>query len=371
VDDREKVVVSLIRRFEQAVRDHRDRVKTRQGLDEAILQRYFDVAFLLNAVKPGTEEGAIQVAEFLRSEFDEVASKAAEMLDGTAYYPSVVDRLFEDVATRGMRQWPNRQAGALASFSEVPEVRQRLLGCLRGKDEALRHGAVIAFTYLKERAGPEAAAELFAIAGNDDDELQSKALHGLHEIAPQDRNLRQLALRLVRSEKFWVRGHAIACLEPFPDRECIGALLASLLDEGGHDFDNAADAAKLLEKLPLDADQCLAPLMAAFETLLGREDKSHEENAAFRKGIEALALAFKQAAERRGESTEGLGTVSYSAPENLASLLRLLGKLGAKARPALPLIKSFLARPYVAGGADEPKLQEILHAIEGGDVIHN
>lgn len=51
---------------------------------------------------------------------------------------------------------------------------------------------------------------------------------------------------MIQSDKFWVRGYAVSCLEAFPDGESISAPIASFLDEGGHDFDNAGSAAKLL-----------------------------------------------------------------------------------------------------------------------------
>jgi hypothetical protein len=365
--DRETVVVGLIRRFEQAVRDHHEQVKNRKAgvpLDPKITARYFDVAFLLQAAKPETEKEAIQVAAFLRSEFDDVRAHAAEMLDGSPYFPAVVDRLFENITTYGIHQWPNRQAHALASFADKPEVRHRLLNCFHSQDEKLRYVAVLAFSYLNDKAGAEAESELWAIALNEIDRLQSEALSGLRKIDPRNNKLRQLALRLMKSDKFWVRGHAIACLEAFQDRESIDALLASLLDQGGHDFDNAGAAAKLLGKMPLDADQVLAPLIATLKTLLEREDKLYEEQTGYRDGIQALATAFKVAAEVRGDSSEDLGIVSYASPETLLAVARVVAKLGSAARPALPLIQSCLTRPYVSGSSDEGEWDTILDAIE-------
>jgi len=365
--DREAVVVGLIGRFEQAVRDHHDQVKNRKAgvpLDQEIMARYFDVVFLLQAAKPRTEKEAIQVADFLRSEFDDVRAHAAEMLEGAPYFPSVVDRLFENITTYGIRQWPNRQARALASFADKPEVRRQLLNCFHSQDEKLRHVAVLAFSYMNEKPGAEAESELFAIATNESDGLQSAALNGLRKIDPRNNKLRELALRLIKSDKFWVRGHAIACLEAFPDRESIDTLLASLLDQGGHDFDNAGAAAKLLGMMPLDADQVLAPLMATLKTLLEREDKLYEEQAGYRDGIQALATAFKVAAEARSDSSEGLGVVSYASPETLLAVARVLGKLGAAGRSAIPLIQSCLARPYVSGASDEGEWRKVLKAIE-------
>jgi hypothetical protein len=48
-------------------------------------------------------------------------------LAGAPYFPVIVDRLFENVSKHGIRQWPNRQARALATFADRPEVRHRLL----------------------------------------------------------------------------------------------------------------------------------------------------------------------------------------------------------------------------------------------------
>jgi hypothetical protein len=97
---RETVVVGLVRRFEQAVRDHLDHLKNLAlgaPLDKGFMQRYFDVAFLLSAAKPKTESEAIKVAGFLRSEFDDVRTHAAEMLEGAPYFPVLVERLFDPV----------------------------------------------------------------------------------------------------------------------------------------------------------------------------------------------------------------------------------------------------------------------------------
>lgn len=368
LEDRETVVVGLLRRFEQAVRDHHNQVKNRkpnEPLDRNITQRYFDVCFLLPAAKPKTEEAALQVAEFLSSELDEVIAHAAEMLEGTAFSAKVVNKLFEGIANQGIREWPNRKARALASFADVPEVRERLLTCLHAEGDNARHGAVLAFTYLRERAGEQAVNKLFAIAGNDDDPLQAEALDGLRQIVPHDPKLRQQALRLIGSDKFWVRGHAIPCLEKFSDRESTDALLKSLLDEGGHDFDNAGSAAKLLAKRHLSAKHVLKPLMTVLETLLEREDSDYRQYADFRTGVQTLATAFKEAAEKQGTSTERLGIVHYSSPDSLASILPIFANLGADARPALPLLHRLLERPYITGSEDETRFRDMIQQIEG------
>ncbi len=363
---RESVVVGLIRRFEEAVRAHHNQVYNRPRgtpLEMAIMQRCFDVAFLLCAAQPKTETEAIQVADFLRSEFDDVRAHAAEMLEGAHYFPVVVERLFENITTHGVRQWPHRQSRALASFVEVREVRERLMSCFHSHDESLRYAAVLAFSYVGENTEPEAEAKMFAIAANDEDKLQGAALSGLRKIAPQSGRLRELALRLMQSDKFWVRGNAIYCLEAFCDRESIGALLASLLDEGGHDFDNAGAAAKLLEQMPLDASQVLASLMDKLRTLLEREDHRYAKQEGLGTEIQKLATVCKDAAEEGEEWTDGLGVVFYASPDTLRAVARVLSKLGAAATPAIPLIESCLARPYVSGASDREDWREILEAI--------
>lgn len=234
--NREAVVVGLISRFEQAVKEHHDQVKNRRTgtpLDRDIMQRYFDVCYLLVAAKPKTEKSVIQVADFLRSDKSDVHEQASAMLDGATYFPVIIERLFENVSTYGIRQWPNRQSSALASFAHIPEVRLRLMNCFHSQEENLRYLAVMAFPCLKQQAGLNAEEELFAIAENDADKLQGAALDALHAITLHSPRLKQIALRLVRSDKYWVRGNAIACLEEFQDRESIDALLIALLDEGG------------------------------------------------------------------------------------------------------------------------------------------
>lgn len=363
---REMVVVGLIRRFERTVRDHHDHVKNRDRatpLDHGTLARYFDVAFFVIAAKPKTEQAVIQVSDFLRSDKDEVHEKASEMLQGAPYFPVIVDRLFENVATHGIRQWPNRQSRTLASFAYVPEVRLRLMNCFQSEEENLRYLAVMAFSYLKEDAGPGAESELFAIAEKDEDRLQSAAMGGLHAINSRSDRLRRLALRLVHSDKYWVRGTAIACLESFHDRESIDALLAALLDEGGPDFDNAGTAAKLLTEIPLEADRVLTPLVAALKTLLEREDRLYEQQADYRTEVQTLANLFKEAAERRGDTTEGLGVVTYASPETLLAVARVLGSLGVAAHSAIPLIEDCFKRPYVAAASDGEEWRKILKAI--------
>jgi sirohydrochlorin ferrochelatase len=80
-DERERVVAGLIRWYEQAVRDYRQRVTiSMTEAEELILVRPLNVAVLFKAAKPKTEESALQVAGFLRSEFDQVCITAAEML---------------------------------------------------------------------------------------------------------------------------------------------------------------------------------------------------------------------------------------------------------------------------------------------------
>ena len=365
--DREEVVVGLIRRFEQVVRDHHDQVKHRQRgapSDKAILVRYFDLTYLVGTAKPKTEKSVNQVADFLLSDKSEVHEKASEMLRGAPYFPVIVDRIFENIATYGIRQWPNRQSRALASFANVPEVRLRVMNAFHSLQENMRHLAVMTFPLLKEDAGPDAELELFAIAENDEDKLQAGALDGLRAITPRGARLRSLALRLVHSDKYWVRGQAILCLEAFHDRESIDALLSALLDEGGPDFDNAAWAAKLLQKMPLDPDHVLEPLMATMKRLREREDKVYEERAGFRSDLQTVASPFKFIAEQRGEATEDSGRVSYASPETLLAVARIFSHLGLAARPAIPLIEDCAKRPYVAGASNEVEWQDILKAIE-------
>lgn len=365
--DREEVVVGLIRRFQQVVRDHHDQVKNREmgaPSDKAILARYFDLTFLVGSAKPKTEKSVNQVADFLLSDKSDVHEKASEMLRGAPYFPVIVHRIFENIATHGIRQWPNRQSHALASFANVPEVRLRLMNAFRSSQENLRKLAVMTFPLLKESAGPDAELEMFTIAENDEDKLQSEALAGLGEITPHSARLRSLALLLVHSDKYWVRGQAILCLEAFQDRESIDALLSALLDEGGHDFDNAGWAAKALQKMPLGADHVLEPLMATMKKLLKREDKAYEEHAGFRSDVQKLADAFKFMAEQGGEATEDLGTVSYASPETLLAVARIFLHLGPAARPAIPLIEDCIRRPYVAGSSDQEEWRDILKAIE-------
>jgi hypothetical protein len=346
--DRERVVVALLSRFEQAVRDVHDQVKNRTKdtpRDPVIAQRYFDVGYLLCAAKPKTEASATQIANFLFCEEDEVHTKASEMLEGAPYFPVVVDRLFENVATYGIRQWPNRQSRALASFASVPEVRKRLLNSFHAEQKCMRNVAIMAFSFLKENAGADAEAEIFAIAENDADELQSSALGALRKITEHSSRLRQLALRLVRSDKFWVRGIAIMCLEPFQDREVIDALLSALVDEGGPDFDNAGAAAKLLRKMPLTAEQALAPLTDTLNILLEREDKRYEEQVGFRHGV-----------------------VTYQSPETLLAVARVLANLGTAARPAVALLEICINRPYVAGASDFQEWHRVLTSINQGAI---
>jgi len=368
--DRETIVVGLLRRFEQTVRDHHDQVKNRSkgaALDREIMQRYFDVVYLVGAAKPKTEKSVIQVTNFLRSDKQEVHEKASEMLQGAPYFPVIIDRLIENVATHGIRQWPNRQSRALASFVYVAEVRLRLMNCFHSDEENLRNMAVMTFSCLKEDAGPEAESELFAIAESDENKLQSAALDGLRVITPRSSRLRQLALRLIHSDKYWVRGNAIACLEAFQDRDSRVALLSALLDEGGADFDNAGAAAKLLEKMPLDASEVLAPLMATLETLLEREDRLYGQRAGFRAEVQVLADVFKVAAEVRGETADSLGVLSYASPETLLAVARIFGRLGAAAHPAVLVIENCSMRPYVAGSSDGEEWRKILEAIRNGE----
>lgn len=365
--DREQVVVGLIRRFEQVVRQNRDQVKNREKgapLDKSIWVRYFDLTYLVGSAKPKTEKSVNQVADFLLSDESEAHEKASEMLRGAPYFPIIVDRIFENVATYGIRQWPNRQSHALASFANVPEVRLRLMDAFHSPQENLRHLAVMTFPLLREGAGQDAELEMFAIAENDKDKLQAGAVDGLRAITPGSARLRSLALRLVHSDMYWVRGQAILCLEAFQDRESIDALLSALLDEGGHDFDNAGWAAKALQKMPLDADHVLEPLMATMKRLLEREDKVYEEHSGFRSDVQKLADAFKFMAEQRGEATEGLGTISYASPETLLAVARIFSRLGPAARPAIHLIEDCAKRPYIAGAGDEGEWQDILKAIE-------
>lgn len=341
--DREEVVVGLIRRFEQVVRENRNQVKNRAkgaSLDKSIWVRYFDLAYLVGSAKPKTEKSVNQVADFLLSDESEVHEKASEMLRGAPYFPVIVDRIFENIAIYGIRQWPNRQSRALASFANVPEVRLRLMNAFHSQQENLRHLTVMTFPELKEGAGPDAESEMFAIAENDEDKLQAGALDGLRAITPYSARLRSLALRLVHSDKYWVRGQAILCLEAFQDRESIDALLSALLDEGGPDFDNAGWAAKLLQKMPLDAAQVLEPLMATMKRLLEREDKVYETNV------------------------DSRGDVSYANSETLLAVARIFSHLGLAARPAIPLIEDCARRPYVAGASNEEEWQDILKPIE-------
>jgi hypothetical protein len=336
-EDRETAVVGLIKRFEQAVRNHHDQVTNRSTgvpLDQKIMVRYFDVVYLVGAAKPKTEKSVIQVADFLRSEKQEVHEKASEMLQGAPYFPVIIDRLFENVATHGICQWPNRQSRTLASFAYVPEVRLRLMNCFHSEEENLRYLAVMAFSYLGENAGADAEAELFAIAESDEDRLQAAALGGLSVIVPLSERPRQLALRLIHSDKYWVRGTAIACLEGFRDHESIDALLTALLDEGGPDYDNAIRTAKMLEKMSLDPNHVLEPIMAALRILLEREDKVYEERGA------------------------------YADWEPLLAVARVLGRLGTGAIPAVPLIENCSARPYVAGASDGEEWRKILERIK-------
>lgn len=118
--ERGEVVVGLIRRFDQVVHDHHDHVKNRDRsvpLDQTYMVHYFDSVYLVGTAKPKTEQSVNQVADFLRSDKDEVHEKASEMLCGAPYFPVIIDRLFENIATYGIRQWPNRQSRALASFA--------------------------------------------------------------------------------------------------------------------------------------------------------------------------------------------------------------------------------------------------------------
>ena len=362
--DRETVVVALISRFEQAVKDHHDYVNNRKPeapLDREIQQRYFDLCYLFVAVKPKTEKSVIQVADFLRSDKWEVHEQASEMLNGAPYFPIIIDRLFENVANYSIRRWPNQQSRTLASFAHIPEVRLRLMNCFHSQEENLRSLAVMAFPFLKEQAGLDAEEELFAIAANDADKLQGEALIALHTIAPHSAKLRQIALRLVCSEKYWVRGNAITCLEAFKDRESIDALLGALLDEGGADFDNPSNAAKLLEKMPLDPEHVLKPLLDIFQTLLQREDTRYEGLPELGADGKSAANSFKFTVEVRGESVED--PFRYANPETLLAVARIFGSLGAAACQAIPLIENCLARPYVAGASDGEEWQKILEAI--------
>lgn len=341
--DREEVVVGLIRRFEQVVRENRDQVKNREKgapLDKSIWVRYFDLTYLVGSAKPKTEKSVNQVAEFLLSDESEAHEKASEMLRGAPYFPVIIDRIFENIATYGIRQWPNRQSHALASFANVPEVRLRLMNAFHSQQENLRHLAVMTFPELKEGAGPDAESEMFAIAENDEDKLQAGALDGLRAITPCSARLRSLALRLVHSDRYWVRGQAILCLEAFQDRESIDALLSALLDEGGPDFVNAGWAAKLLQKMPLDADHVLEPLMATMKRLLEREDKVYETNL------------------------DSRGDLSYANSETLLAVARIFPHLGPAARSAIALIEDCIKRPYFAGASDGEEWRDILRAIE-------
>lgn len=368
-EDREPVVVGLIRRLEQAVRDHHDHVKSHSGdaaLGKKAAQRYFDVAFLVTAAKPKTIASVTQVADFLRSEKDEVREKASEMLEATPYCPVVIDRLFENVATHGIRQWPNRQSRALASFTYVAEVRERVLKAFKSQEENLRSLAVMTFSYLGEKAGADAEAELFAIAENDGDGLQPVALSALHEVTPRSERLRKLALRLIHSDKFWVRGHAIACLEPFYDGEVREALLLALVDEGGHDFDNAGTAAKLLGRRPLDASNVLAPLMSTLRTLLEREDKLYEGQANLSGNVQLPDDWSKASTGEKEELRARFNERSYPDAETLLTVARLLGRLGPAAVTAIPLIEECAKRPYASGGSEEDEWAEIVKAIQEG-----
>jgi hypothetical protein len=51
------------------------------------------------------------------------------MLRGAPYFPVIINRLIENVATHGIRRWPNRQSRDLASFAQIPEARFRLMNC--------------------------------------------------------------------------------------------------------------------------------------------------------------------------------------------------------------------------------------------------
>ena len=363
--DREAIVIGLLQRFEQAVRDHHDQVKNRKpgtDLDQRILARYFDVAFFLRSAKPKTEESALHIADFLRSEKDEVHSHASEMLEGAPYSPVIIDRLFENVSKHGIRQWPNRQARALASFADLPEVRSRIMDCIRGDNENLRHLAILTFAFLKERAGPDAEEELFSIAENDGDELQSPALTALRVIAGSNPRLRGVALRLIRSNKFWVRGHAIASLGGFSDPEVIDALIHTLQDEGGHDFDNAGNAAKLLQTIPLDADHVLAPLTDTLQSMLNREDKFFEmQQSDYKSFNRKVAKSFRAAYEGRLEDPSSI--VRFADSESLLAVAQVISCLGEAAQAARPLLEKCMKRPYVSGAGDGEKWSDLLEKI--------
>jgi HEAT repeat protein len=240
---------------------------------------------------------------------------------------------------------------------------------LHSKNENLRHAAVFAFGHLKEKAGFESISELFVIAHNESDQRRSDAIGALRRIVPQSAELRQLAIRILQSGEYGVgapdiakgavRETAIACLEAFSDRESMEALLTALLDEDAHDdgglYDNLGYAERALGRISLDASQALAPLLTALEVVMEREDKSREVSA-------ARAIAFKATTEERVAPPQ----YSWSAPNVLTVILRLLGRLGAGARPAIPQIEACLARPYVAGARDAQQLREILQTIENG-----
>jgi hypothetical protein len=358
--ERDDVVVGLIRRFEQVVYDLPNDFKTKGNSE---LARYLDVVFLLDVVKPRTEKGAMGVCSFLRSEKDDVRRRAADMLHSTPYYPFVVERIFESVLTQGVNDWPYRHARTLASFSHVREVRQRLLDCMRSDNDKLRRAAVMTLSYMKESVGAETQSELYAIAANDNDALQSVALDALRNIAPESAKVRQLALRSIKSDKFWVRGHSIWCLAAFTDAECIDALISALSDEGGPDFSNAAEAAKLLEKMPLDADRVLGRLVDTLKTLLVREDELFAREGENQNAGKAFAAAVKAELNGTRDSNESMPDRFYADSEFTFLVARLLGKLGATARSAVPLVESCMARPYAARGRAEQDWREVLTAI--------
>lgn len=356
--EREKVVVGLLSRFEQAVRDNHDYAKNRKPGDrygnEEISKRYFDVVFFLSTAKPKTEESVTQISDFLRSEKDEVHHHAAEMLQGTPYFPVTVDRLLENISEHGFRQFPNQQARTLASFAHIPEVRQRLMNCFRSPEQNLRQLGILTFACLKKDAGAEAELELFSIAKDDKNSLQASALNALHQINPNSRDLRLLGLRLIRSERYWVRGNAIACLEPFEDQECVDALLESLLDPGGHDFDNAGEAAKQLERKPLAANGMLQRLMRSLEVLLERESRANVE--------QSPAITIEQAT---GEWRIA-GSTYYPNPELLLAVGKLLARLGSAAAPAIPLLEGCMTRPQ-ASSTEKETWQKILQMVRESD----
>ena len=370
-DERDGVVVELLRQFERAVTDNLNHVRNRDrskpfDFDRGISARYFSSSVVTGRDRPAypkTAEGIEQVKLFLQSDKAEVREHAAWMLSGTSYDASTADALLATVKQHGVKCWPNPFAKALASFAREPEVYQQLLDLLSSPDKSLRHVAMLAFSAMGSSAGEPAIAQLEKIASTFEDNLQSTAISALRAIVAGTQRLRTIALAQITSSQYWVRNVCIWALEGFDDPDTVAALIHSLRDQGGHDNENDLDAAKLLQKIPLHATEVLAPLIEQFRQLMRREEATYAAQQGQREEIQALANAFKEAANARGNFDPELGVVRISAPEILVSIARLFGNLGPEARPALPILEECLTLNCVRGTTNVNDFQAVIAEI--------